>query len=134
MTIRCYRVCWIALIALLSLADLTAEAAGAAKQTTTILNVTSNDTHVTSVAAGTVVTLTASVTSRKGEGYGGATKLLRCRNEVLHRYSPPRRSAVDKRRDRSVEVRSRHRESQLQGGLWRNTRWDLAIQWQCFRR
>ena len=47
---------------------------------------------------------------RKGEGYGGATKLLRCRSEVLHRYSPPRRSAVDKRRDRSVEVRSRHRE------------------------
>ncbi len=67
MTIRCYRVCWIALIALLSLADLTAEAAGAAKQTTTILNVTSNDTHVTSVAAGTVVTLTASVTSGKAK-------------------------------------------------------------------
>jgi hypothetical protein len=62
MTHRTYLVCILALMTLWSL-DLAANAAGSVKQTTTVLEVTSDGTPVKSVAAGTVITLTATVRS-----------------------------------------------------------------------
>jgi hypothetical protein len=59
---RGYLACILALITLWSV-DLSANATGSLKQTTTILEVTSDGTPVKSVAAGTVITLTATVKS-----------------------------------------------------------------------
>ncbi|MGA8104017.1 MAG: hypothetical protein WB869_17800 [Candidatus Acidiferrales bacterium] len=94
------------------------------------LSVTSGGNAVTTVAQGSVVTLTATVMTGGTPVTPGQGQLLRCDGQVLHRHPSVGHGAVDRQRYGDAEIPSGGWESQLQGGSCRAGRpWA-----QCFDR
>ena len=104
-----------ALLCAVLLAGLPAAAAPAATSTT--LAVMAGGNPVTTVASGTVVTLTATVLAGATPVSSGPGELLRRHSGLLRGHSSSGLGAIDDRGDGSAEVHSRHRQPHLQGGL-----------------
>ena len=81
-----------------------------AASTTTTLTVTVSGSAVTSVAAGTVVTLTATVVSGSTPVNPGTGEVLRRNGRPLRRLGLARNGAVDHRRGGPVQIQAGHWE------------------------